>query len=183
MIPAFNVSNVLPPYLGGDPTFRAEMSPYLACATELVRRFGTSPERIQIIDGLLRYREALSNLGIVDGFQWLDGSFVENVELRERRPPNDVDIVTYARRPAAAIDNKLWVPLVQANPHLFLAKEAKNQFKCDAYFVDMNKKVEIIVDDTRYWFGLFSHQRVSALWKGMVCLPLQSDDAAARLLI
>jgi hypothetical protein len=49
--------------------------------------------------------------------------------------------------------------------------------------VDLDKKPFLIVDDTRYWFGLFSHQRVTSLWKGMLSVSLQSDDDAARSLL
>jgi len=35
------------------------------------------------------------------------------------------------------------------------------------------------VKDTSYWYGLFSHQRETAVWKGMIELPLASDDEAA----
>lgn len=183
MIPAFNSSNVLPPYLGANPGARGEMSPYQASMTEIVRRFATSPARVTIIEGLLAYRENLANLGIVDGFQWIDGSFVENVEVLCGRAPADVDVVTFARRPSHVADPVAWTNLIQANLDVFIPAQAKAQFLCDAYFVDLNKKPEIVVDDTRYWFGLFSHQRVSSLWKGMIAIPLSSDDQIAKLLI
>ena len=41
---------------------------------------------------------------------------------------------------------------------------------------------KIIVDDTKYWFGLFSHQRNSSLWKGMLSISLDSDDMEAEKL-
>ena len=59
-------------------------------------------------------------------------------------------------------------------------EQAKTVFMCDAYFVDLLKPPELLVDDTRYWFGLFSHQRETALWKGMLQVPLCSDDDAAK---
>lgn len=183
MIPAFNSSNVLPPYVGANPGVRGEMSPYQATMTEVVRRFATSSERVTIIEGLLAYRERLTNLGIIDGFQWIDGSFVENAEVLRGRAPADVDVVTFARRPSHVADDAAWPGFIQAHLEVFAPAQTKEQFLCDAYFVDLNKKPEIVVDDTRYWFGLFSHQRVSALWKGMVAIPLSSDDQAAKLLI
>ena len=36
----------------------------------------------------------MNSLGLVNGFQWLDGSFLEDVEIREQRSPNDLDLVT-----------------------------------------------------------------------------------------
>ena len=63
--------------------------------SELVLRFGTSPERRRILDGFLRYRGRLHAAGLRTGFQWLDGSFLENIELIESRLPNDLDVVTF----------------------------------------------------------------------------------------
>jgi hypothetical protein len=65
----------------------------------VVQRFATSPERIRILHGLIEYRIALSNTIILGGFQWLDGSFMENKELIEGKAPNDVDVVTFFELP------------------------------------------------------------------------------------
>jgi hypothetical protein len=181
MIPAFNVSGVLPPYVGNSPTVEAAMSPYRTTMSALVRRFATSAERIEILLGLIEYRAALRALGFVDGFQWVDGSFVEQVETMRNRPPADVDVVTFARRPALADED--WHKLVQANVSLFDLAQVKARYKCDAYFVDLGKSPVTIVNDTRYWFGLFSHQRDTALWKGMLAVPLDSDDTDAQQLL
>lgn len=183
LIPDFNLSEVLPPFLGEKPTSRAQMSPYSCEMSDFAKRFNTSPQRTSILDGLLDYREALVKAGITEGFQWLDGSFVENVEVTRGRPPGDIDIVTFARRPVNSKADIDWRIFFQTNIALFDPKVTKAQYKCDAYFIDLDKKSEIIVDDSRYFFGLFSHQKVTALWKGMVRVPLESDDAAARLLL
>jgi hypothetical protein len=53
----------------------------------------------------------------------------------------------------------------------------------DGSFVDLDKKSEFVVEDTRYWFGLFSHQRVTSLWKGMLKISLHSDDDKAKSLL
>ncbi|MBE2295247.1 MAG: hypothetical protein IAF00_09855 [Phycisphaerales bacterium] len=181
MIPAFNLSGVLPPFLGPSPTGRTEMSPYAVSMVEVVKHFATSHERIHILTGLLDFRAALRAVGIVDGFQWLDGSFVEDVEKMRNRAPADVDIVTFAHRPTASPDE--WRRLVSDHLYLFDPRITKAQYHCDAYFVDLDKKPFLVVDDTRYWFGLFSHQRVTSLWKGMLSVPLQSDDDVARSLL
>lgn len=181
MIPAFNMSGVLPPFLGENPTQRIEMSPYVVSIADVVKRYATSEERVRILAGLLEFRAALRSVGIVDGFQWLDGSFVEHVEETRSRAPADVDVVTFAHRPTASPDE--WKRLVKNRPDLFQPSETKKRYCCDAYFVDLDKKPFFVVDDTRYWFGLFSHQRVTSLWKGMLSVPLQSDDGAARSLL
>ena len=67
MIPEFNQSFVLPPFVGGQVSY-AQGSPYLVTALELVQRFATSPERSVILRGLLDYRTALRRLGFVQGF-------------------------------------------------------------------------------------------------------------------
>ena len=42
-----------------------------------------------LLQGFLNYRKKLHELGLVQGVQWLDGSFVENIEVLESRAPND----------------------------------------------------------------------------------------------
>lgn len=181
MIPSFNVSGVLPPFVGENPTNPASMSPYETSMTAMVRRFATTVERIDILRGLIGYRDALRTLGIREGFQWIDGSFVEQVEDTRGRPPADIDLVTFAHRPGVTAEQ--WRALVQDHRDLFSLSSVKQQYKCDAYFVDVDKDPLLVVNDTRYWFGLFSHQRATALWKGMLLIPLQSDDDAACQLL
>lgn len=180
-IPAFNVSGVLPPFVGDTPVVPAAMSPYPTTMSALVRRFATSKERLEILVGLLNYRTALRSIGIVDGFQWIDGSFVEHAEQTRNRPPADVDIVTFAIRPTG--DPAAWRTLVADNPALFAPPRSKQTYRCDAYFVDLGRNPALIVNDTRYWFGLFSHQRNTSLWKGMLAVDLVSDDDEARALL
>lgn len=169
---------VLPPYTGDTPGVRASMSPYVATMHEFAVRFATSPPRAEILQGLLNYRDALRNIGVGTGFQWLDGSFVEDVEQIRGRPPQDIDVVTFGYSPSLADINayKQWFA---ANIALFDRNQTKPAYDCDAFYVDLRKRPDFLVDDARYWFGLFAHQRDTALWKGMVQVPLQSDDAAA----
>lgn len=180
MIPKMNTSMVLPPFVGEDPTAKASMSPYTTSMVEIVERFATSMVRVAILRGLLSYRGALLRAGVVDGYQWLDGSFVEDIETSSRRDPNDIDIVTFASSPADLADRKDWL---RANEGLLDPRRTKEGFLCDAYFVDFRNRSELLVDDTRYWFGLFSHQRESNLWKGMLKVAMLSDDAAAEVLL
>ncbi|MCJ2068488.1 hypothetical protein MKK75_06650 [Methylobacterium sp. J-030] len=180
MIPAFNLSRVLPPYIGADATDYDGKSPFETTAAELVNRFATSDERALILEGFLDYRDELRRVGIVDGFQWIAGSFCEEVETIRGRPPNDVDVVTFGRRP---VPEAQWVAFFNANRQVFSPVITKQRFKADAYYVDLDNEPDVIVDDTVYWSGLFSHQRNSHLWKGMLKIPLASDDAAARALL
>jgi hypothetical protein len=182
MIPAMNASSVLPPFIGSDPGNAVSMSPYAAGILEFVARFATSFERVVILRGLISYRKALRSIGVIDGWQWLDGSFVEDVETIRRRSPADIDLVTFSRVPGDAAEKRR---VFMANPDLFNRDRTKELFKCDAFFVELDKRPEWLVDDTRFWFGLFSHQRKTALWKGMVKLSMHTkteDDAAVALL-
>ncbi|MCE8032182.1 hypothetical protein EKK97_09530 [Billgrantia tianxiuensis] len=182
MIPELNQSGVLPPFIPEQgPTDPAGMAPYKTTITEFIHRYAHTFERRAILRGLLDYRRKLKSIGVRNGFQWLDGSFVEDVELNRGRPPSDVDIVTFALRPTN--DLELWKKLVYENTDLFLPNEAKQKYCCDAYFVDLNTHPIHVVSNTRYWFGLFSHQRESYLWKGMVEIPIDcSDDEALEIL-
>lgn len=163
------------------PEDPASMAPYKSTITQFVRRYAQSPERIAILKGLLGYRRKLKETGISQGFQWLDGSFVEDAELSLGRPPADIDLVTFALRPTNDIE--VWKGIVYGNKELFHPSESKDKYLCDAYFVDLNTHPIHIVSNTKYWFGLFSHQRGSYLWKGMVEIPIEcSDEEALEIL-
>ena len=97
-IPPFNVSGVLPPFLA-NPVDQAGTSPYRTTLVKLVERYGTTQRRLQILWGFLAYRQALMNAGLTQGFQWLDGSFLEDIERTAGRPPGDLDLVNFFRRP------------------------------------------------------------------------------------
>jgi hypothetical protein len=183
MIPAFTASGVLPPFTGPDPTYKAFVSPYMVTMGQIVQRFGTSHPRKEILIGLLRYRQDLAKISIVDGFQWIDGSFCEDVEINRARPPGDVDVVTVARRPNAAKSMPDWLALINGNLEIFHPAKAKLIYKVEGFVIDLDKDPDLIVEDTAYWYGLFSHQREMALWKGMLKVPLISDDVAAWKLL
>lgn len=183
MLPRFNASMVLPPYTGADPTQSATMSPYKVGFLEFAQQFATSRHRANLLNGLIAYREALRNIGLTQAFQWFDGSFVEDVEQSRGRPPADIDVVTFAYGPQF-VDPMAYRAWFVQNQALFNHVETKRLHNCDAFFVDMRQlRPDLLVDRTRYWFGLFSHQRATALWKGMVQVPLVSDDIQARTML
>lgn len=173
MIPEFNTSMVLPPFFGDDPCGRLQKSPYIAGMKELVEYFAFNGHRARLLAGLLKYRRALRSAGLTEGFQWLDGSFIERVEQAENRPPNDIDLVTFAKIPNV---RQAWI---EANSELILTEFTRYDFCCDAYFVDLERLPEFLCKDITYWFGLFSHQRDTLKWKGLLQIPLFSDDEAA----
>lgn len=176
-IPGFTIDGVIPPFIGphGPGGLAQDMTPYVASALEVVHSLGGSDRRRAILTGWLGYRAQLRASGITSGFQWLDGSFVEQKE------PNDMDVVTFFRRPAHAQSDTeigLWAG---ARRHLFDRVGIKTNFLLDAFLVDLGGDAESIVNVSRYWLGLFSHRRVDGLWKGMLQVRLEdaADDAAA----
>lgn len=178
MLPAFSISGVLPPHMG-DPRDPSQVSPYRVTTSELVSRYCITGARIDILSGLLKYRELIHSMGINSGFQLLDGSFTENIEATELRVPKDIDLVTFAHRPMHLNQTTAWLPFIDANPGIFDSEEAKKLYRCDAYYVDLNISPLLIVDQTIYWNGLFSHRR-DGLWKGMIRIELGTDDTDAR---
>lgn len=97
-----------------------------------------------------------------------------------KRPPQNIDIVTFAQILGTVPEKRA---LVQANLAVFDSRVARKTYCCDAFFVDLSIKPLLMVDLTRYWFGMFSHQRLTNLWKGMLQVPLLSDDVSAGNLL
>jgi hypothetical protein len=131
---------------------------------------------------LLRYRAELRGLGFLQGFQWLDGSFVEDIEAREGRAPNDIDVVTFAHPPAGMSKAEI-NQMMTTRLDLFDQERCRQGFHCDTNVVNLTTSPEWLVTQTRYWYGLYSHRRGDALWKGLLQLPLDSDDVAARAML
>ena len=179
MIPEFNHSHVLPPFLGQSHS-SATASPYEVSATELINRFASSSERVNLLDGLLRYRAALGQLGFVDGFQWLDGSFVENAEKFRGQAPQDIDVVTFVYPPANKAAREISV-MMQEHPELFNRQQCLESYGCDTFLVRLNVPAHRLVRETTFWHGFFSHRRDDQVWKGLLQLPLSSDDGEAKL--
>lgn len=182
-VPAFTLDGILPPFTG-EPTDGATMSPFKVTMPEFVASFALTSERIEILEGFLEFRRRIHALGITRGIQWIDGSFVEMNDAV--RAPRDVDVVTFLLRPPEIVERTAWEAAIDTHPELFDHARVKRELKCDAYWVDLSVAAPLYhVDQTRYWFGLFSHRRATQQWKGMLQLQLGSlpeDRAAASLL-
>lgn len=176
-IPAFTHDGVLPPFVGPDGPGGSsdDMSPYLVTATEVVTTFGHTEERKDILRGWLRHRADLRAAGFGTGFQWLDGSFVEEKE------PKDLDVVAFLYRPAGIADGNALAKLMRANAQLFVRSRVKTEYRLDFFPLDLEGSPEALVAVSRYYLGLFSHRRADYLWKGMLQVRLEdeADDAAA----
>lgn len=179
-LPEWNSQGFLPPILPGEKGHSISRSPYAISCMELVSRFGTNAQRRSILQGFLNYRKQLHELGLVQGMQWLDGSFVENIEALENRAPNDIDVVTFANIPAGESQ----ASLVKRSNGFFAPNAAKKAFNVDAYYVFLGEKADQgFIKQITYWYSMWSHTR-SEQWKGFLQVDLNNtdDEAAVELL-
>ncbi len=172
-IPPWNARGVLPPNDPIDPT-GLDRSPYPVPLLDVVMRFATSAERRTILQGLLDFRAALHRMGLVGGFQWLDGSFMEHIELLEKRAPRDIDVVTFFDAPA------VFTPAPPDDAALRHAP-AKARFKVDSYLIELDatppRELALM---SAYWYSVWSHRR-TAEWKGFLQIDLAPhEDGSAR---
>lgn len=175
-IPKWNSQGVLPPTLSDTGSHR---SPYTVSSLQLVDRFATTKERCDILSGLFQYRKALHNAGIVSGFQWLNGSFMEQVEVLEGRAPNDIDVVNFLD-----LQNIDQTQLTQEQLELFNNEQALLNYKVDSFLVEIGQAFdEQLAHRVAYWYSMWSHRR-NGLWKGFlqVNLDAASDNQAEELL-
>lgn len=175
-IPKFDHNLVLPPHLG-DPTDRRQLSPYPCTTVDLCQRFGTTTERREILGRFLDFRARLDAEGVTRGYQWLDGSFLEDVETREGRSPRDLDVVTVFW----GYDLSFQADLGGRFPEFASPNLSKATFSLDHYPLDAGYDPRLTLENARHWILLFSHNR-QAVWKGMLKIDLNTpvEDAAAR---
>jgi hypothetical protein len=178
-IPPFDGTlNTLPPHLGNrrDPS---DVSPYQCTTEELCQCFATSSARTRLLHGLLDFRADLFSAG-VHGFQWIVGSFVENIEAREGRDPADIDVATFAFTPENSAS--LEVVVVRGDIEIIDIDRIKDTYHVDHYLVPLDSHPKYLVEYTRYLFGLYSHRRDDK-WKGILVIELcdQTLDNKARL--
>lgn len=168
-IPDHSIGNVLPPFTGDDATTAAR-APYRVALLDVVTRFGTSVRRREILRGLLRYRAVLRDVGFADALQWLDGSFIDKLPNRE---PGDIDVVTFFVPPAS------FATLTPDQEAMIAAKldraTVKATFDCDSYFVEIDGNPLRLIQSTVYWYSLFSHQRDTFVWRGILEVTLTND--------
>lgn len=179
IFPGWDAAGVMPP-INPDGPVGVARSPYTVSLSELSARLGNTEPRRDLLEGLLDFRAMLRTTGLNQGWQWIDGSFVEDIEETAGRPPNDIDVVTFSRIP----DGRTQESLLQDFPDLFFPAEAKARYGIDAYFIPLNQTpAEKIVDYAAYWHGLWSHTR-EGLWKGYLQIDLSdADDATARAVL
>lgn len=170
MIPEWNEDGLLPPVLPGPGAHLPQnRSPYPAAVSELVERFGGSLDRVIILQGFFDYRAALYAAGVTEGFQWVNGSFVEDVERLERRPPNDLDVVTFFYPPN---------PRPAGFARLFDNAQMKADFLVDAYGVMLGALLHPQrAREISYWHSMWSFRR-DGVGRGFLQVALSPNEDA-----
>ena len=90
----WDASGLIPPFDPEHPT-HPNRSPYRKSLSDFVVEFGLSKLRRDLLASLLDFRDALHQAQLTRGFQWINGSFAEHVEVRQDRDPKDIDVVTF----------------------------------------------------------------------------------------
>lgn len=178
-IPEFDHNYVIPPFVD-EPTVSKNVSPYPCSTVEVCKIFGTTKERVDILKRWLKFRAILDEVGIVNGFQWLDGSFLENIEVSQKRAPADLDLLMFYKDVTLETQQKV----AQDYPTLFDQSVLKRDFKLDLYLLNYAANPENTVEFVRFWIQLFTHNR-DGVWKGMLKIPLNTpkEDSEALTLL
>ena len=176
---SWNPSGVLPPIAPNEHPAGLNRSPYLMTLAETADFFVTTEARLKIFRGFVLYRRALYDAGFCKGFQWLNGSFVEQIEMTRKKPPKDTDVVTFVHLPQDCHSQK---DLLGKYPDLFTPAKAKTLFQVDGYTVILGGPMTPeAVRQVTYWYSLWSHQRETHVWKGFVQISLNpAEDKAAE---
>jgi hypothetical protein len=174
---------LLPPFVGVDATTQ-DRSPYPATMAEVVTQLGTTPQRRQLLRNLIAYRALLASDGYQSGIQFIDGSFVENIEGAANRSPSDIDVFSILNAPQKyASDMTAWARSGINFWQTEIADRDKNKqrFSLDTYALLYEELTPIrLIQGVIYWYGLFSHQRDTFAWKGFLALMLDpAGDQAA----
>jgi hypothetical protein len=179
-LPAWNGTGVLPPIRPGVLGNSPDRSPYKVDLVAFVDKFSSSPERKKILDGFLRFRGELHRLGIISGFQWVDGSFLENIEAQENRPPKDMDVVTFYDIPRGESQQSLALK----GPNVFNWSNVKTAYSIDGYFSSLSGRLDLTaIKNISYWYSMWSHRR-DGVWKGFAQIDLApTHDHDARMLL
>lgn len=172
-IPSWNSIGILPPVNEFDPLGFGR-SPYKTNTIELVDSYAFNNKRASILIGFLAFRDRLYKTGMSNGFQWVDGSFTENIELTESRKPNDIDVVTFFKVPPGETQPSIMSREIDLF-HPAKGDWRKTNFLVDAYFQCLDVDPISLVERSVYWYSMWSHKRDMS-WKGFLQVPLSKDD-------
>lgn len=180
VIPDWNDQHVIPTVRDvpeDEQGLPINRSPFGATLQELVQYFAITPERITLIRDLMNYRDALYAAGVDDGFQWINGSFVEHVEARDRPgkepKPYDIDVVTFYHQP----DDQ-----PPEFHDLFRTSIVRDRYNIDAFNLVMGTPTtNHLVESVAYWYGMWSTRREDQMPKSFVQVNLDPEhDPEAR---
>lgn len=165
---SWNEQGLISP-IGASATSR-DRSPYRISLIDFYKHFSKiSSDRKALLDGLILFRQELHKLEITKGFQWINGSFLENIEKTEGRPPNDIDSVIF-------IEEFNVEKIFEMQNFLKDKDSLKKKFKIDSYHEWICElPLKDIVRTTTYWYSMWSHTR-DHQWKGFVEIDLNPDE-------
>ena len=179
-IPALTSAGLLPPFTG-EATERAGYTPYRCTLPELVEDFGRTEERRRLLRGYLDFRDQFHRAGVLTGFQWLGGSFVEDALRRRGRAPADIDVTTFFPK----LSTSSTQGLLRGVPEFNDADQLKKRFGLDHRIQALTTPPEDLVNDSAYLGNFFGHTREGAR-KGYLQIDLDPEwalDAEARHLL
>ena len=159
------------PSIGSGASTSPNRSPFVVSLSELVEDFGHTPTRQRLLAGFLNYRVRLHQAGLDRGFQWINGSFLEDVETNEQRDPNDIDVVTFFHLP----DGYTEATFHDAHKSIFDQSALKSKYEVDAHYVCFNTEYDYLIANSTYWYSLWSHTR-DGRWKGYLRIDLADDE-------
>ncbi len=114
----------------------------------------------------------------MNGFQWVDGHFLED-DRQKKKAPDHIQVVTFCH-PSPVIDEPEYADLTGT---LTNRKKTRDQFRVDHMPVLLTLPPEKMIDYTRFWCNLLSHQSKTGVWKGMLKIELNTvaeDNAALQ---
>ena len=175
----FNHHGFLPPVNIESPVddkrspYKVELSKFVALFSIACSEY-QSKHRIRLLRGFLEYRAELHKIGIVDGFHWVNGSFVTYKEKIVKQPPSDIDVFTLFRLPEGESQQSL----EKRNSELFDHDKSLALYGIDSYHlcIDVNTSLYNIIDQTNYWYGMWSHQKNTHVWKGFIQIDLSPQE-------
>ncbi len=174
----WNSEGFIPP-IGSIDSTSPNRSPYAVSLREIVEDFGHTPTRRRLLNGFLDYRAELHQAGLERGFQWINGSFLENIEDNEQRTPDDIDVTTFFYLPNGFTEETFY----RDHGSLFDKGNIKVIYRVDTQPVLLDpNQMDYVIKNVIYWYSIWSHTRPPRFrWKGYLQVDLAKDgDLIAR---
>jgi hypothetical protein len=164
-LPAFDENGLLPAVEFDEAGGVFRRGPYGCSTATLRRRFGTSPKRLELIDKLMEYRDALRDSGMRVMFQWVSGPLVE------RDPePSSYEVVNFYSPPMHVKSPGEMMRFIQLNHELFVKFFTKPRFGCEPHYVPLTTHPVELIRLVTTSTVLLSHSRPSGLQRGFIVL-------------